>query len=107
MKYRVKLKADPGYLEMEGQTAIPELDIFVTEGRTYGDCEAVLDGETFVYEVLPKPVREGYEFSFWYADEEPGEYLFEEKIIRSDKEVEPVEDRVFYAVWEMVIIGVN
>ena len=94
VRYRVTLNAEPGFFEPGGDRTLSQMDIFVTEGATYGESTGVVDGEEFANDALPIPVREGYEFSFWYADEEPGEYLFEDKIITDDKEVEPVEDRV-------------
>ncbi len=106
-EYKVTLKADPGYFVFEDEKEISEYEIYVSEDGRYKDSYAIMEDteERLVYDSLPKPQLEGYEFVCWYADEEPGEYLFEDMIITDDTEVEPVEDRIFYAVWEKAETG--
>ncbi|MBE5826027.1 MAG: hypothetical protein E7307_05255 [Butyrivibrio sp.] len=98
--YKVTLKASPGYFEIKDDLIIDEYEIYVTEGGYYGESYRYDEEIRIELDGLPEPVREGFVFVCWCEDEEAGEYLPDEKILRNNKEVVPEDGLVYHAIWE-------
>jgi len=75
---RVTFDSNGGFIEVNGNKVEKAVGSFA-KGKTYGE--------------LPKPAREGYEFTGWYADKKGG------KAVTGDTKV-PDKDHTLYAQWK-------